>query len=201
MLPDVYSAPHTHHTRQSSRELHATLSPTTLGGGLQRTLFHFALLAARSACAPLCKHCARLGAGGAAMQTAVLKLKQTQAALSKLSVEVRDKVAAKKKARAASREAKNASATLEAPAAPRAADEGAGSSSERIRKAANKAKLLLRATLSKKGRCAQASSRRLRSEPCFTPPWRRVQCGGGQGRGELAIQCQLPRRTQRLAVA
>ena len=92
------------------------------------------------------------------MQAAVVKLKQTQAAVSKLSVEVRDKVAAKKKARAASREARHVSAT-EAAASASAADEGAGSSGEGIRKihVITQAKLLagnVRATLSKKGRCA-----------------------------------------------
>ena len=94
---------------------------------------------------------------GGVMQAAVLKLKATQAVVSKLSVDVREKVAAKKKERAASKEAKNASATGAA-ASVTAADEGAGSSGEGIRKihAINQAALRsarkLRASLSKKGR-------------------------------------------------
>lgn len=95
----------------------------------------------------------------AVMQAAVLKLKATQAAVSKLSLDVREKVAAKKQARAASKEAKNASATGAAASAT-AADEGAGSSGEGIRKiqamnqAARRSARKLRASLSKKGsRC------------------------------------------------
>ena len=98
--------------------------------------------------------------GGAVMQAAVLKLKATQAAVSKLSVDVREKVAAKKKEREASKEAKNASATGAAASAASAAsaDEGAGSSGEGMRRihamnqAARRSAKKLRASLSKKGR-------------------------------------------------
>ena len=117
---------------------------------------------------------------GGVMQAAVLKLKATQAVVSKLSVDVREKVAAKKKERAASKEAKNASATAAAASAT-AADEGAGSSGEGIRKihAINQAALRsarkLRASLSKKGRYPRRRIALLHT----SVPARGARCGAG----------------------
>ena len=131
-------------------------------------------------------------AAAVVMQAVKLKLKalprHSQAAISRLSTDVRAKVAAKKQERAASKEAKNASAggaASSASSAPAAA-ESAGSAGQGMQKiralsqAARRSASKLSASFSKKDRYPR------RRVPCFTPPASHLRSGawgaiGGRG--------------------
>ena len=127
-----------------------------------------------------CRSSEPRGGGGGDMQAAVLKLKalphHTQAKVSRLSADVRAKVAAKKKERAASKEAKNASAGGAASSATAAA-ESAGSAGQGMQKiralnqAARRSASKLSASFSKKGRYTRHHVAR------FTPPASHLRSG------------------------
>ena len=150
-------------------------------------------------------------AAAVVMQAVKLKLKalprHSQAAISRLSTDVRAKVAAKKQERAASKEAKNASAggAASSPAAAESAG-SAGQGMQKIRalsQAARRSASKLSASFSKKDRCPRRRVRLLHTS-CFTPPWRRVGRDWGQGRvacARVSTPHELPVCVQPLAVA
>ena len=135
-------------------------------------------------------------AAAVVMQAVKLKLKalprHSQAAISRLSTDVRAKVAAKKQERAASKEAKNASAggAASSPAAAESAG-SAGQGMQKIRalsQAARRSASKLSASFSKKDRYPR------RRVPCFTPPASHLRGGawgaiGGRGAWRARETC------------